>query len=82
VNLPEADGALVRDVGPGGPAAAAGIRPGDVITALNGQKTRTLEKFLGALHGTEPGEKARLEFISHGKASAVTVSVGAPPGSG
>lgn len=33
-------GARVREVSPGGPAAEAGLRPGDVILALNGTELR------------------------------------------
>jgi predicted metalloprotease with PDZ domain len=40
-------GARVREVSPGGPAAEAGLRPGDVITAINGT----------AIGGNEPARQ-------------------------
>ncbi len=42
LGLKEAKGALVSEVAPGGPAAEAGIRRGDVITAFNGKEVKTV----------------------------------------
>jgi S1-C subfamily serine protease len=82
LKLPNTDGVLVRDVAAGGPAAVAGLRVGDVVTGLNGQKAHTQEDFLGALRRTKPGDTAQVEFVRAGKTSTVTITVGALPGSG
>jgi serine protease Do len=81
LRLPSPDGALVREVAPGGPAAVAGIRPGDVIVSFNGQLTRTVEDFIGALRRTKPGDKATVEVVRDGKTTTMSVTVGAVPGS-
>jgi membrane-associated protease RseP (regulator of RpoE activity) len=39
---PEGEGILVRDVNSGSPAEKAGVKAGDVITALNGERIRTV----------------------------------------
>jgi len=82
LGLPAAEGVLVREVVPGGPAAAAGVKPGDVITGFNGQKTRTIEDFVGALRRTKPGDKATIEVIRAGETMTLNVTIGAVPGSG
>ena len=55
---PAQDGAYVGNVRPGTPADAAGLRSGDIITAVNGQPVRTaadLARLLAALPlGSEP----------------------------
>jgi serine protease Do len=39
---PDGEGILVRDVGSGSPAEKAGVKAGDVITSLNGERIRTV----------------------------------------
>jgi serine protease Do len=39
---PEGEGILVRDVNPGSPAEKAGVKAGDVITSVNGERIRTV----------------------------------------
>ncbi len=46
---PNAQGVVVLDVDPAGPAADAGMRPGDVIEQVNRQPVRSLEELRAAL---------------------------------
>jgi len=39
---PDGEGILVRDVNSGSPAEKAGVKAGDVITSLNGERIRTV----------------------------------------
>ncbi len=63
----ESDGVAVLGVTPGGPAAGAGLRAGDVVLALNGQSLaghgeppyRRLQELMSAV---EPGETVSLRF--------------------
>jgi S1-C subfamily serine protease len=70
-------GVLVRDVTAGDPAAMAGLRPGDVITAFAGEQVPTVEAFLGALRGVEPGDNVELSLLRGGKQQTVKLTVGA-----
>lgn len=49
-------GAVVLDVVPDGPADAAGMVPGDVITAVDGEPVRNVPDVLGELRRREPGD--------------------------
>ncbi|HEY4308254.1 MAG TPA: YidC/Oxa1 family insertase periplasmic-domain containing protein [Pirellulales bacterium] len=61
-------GALVRVVGPGTPAEAAGLKPNDVITALNGQPVLGPIEFHDLLLKTEPGQSFTLSIERGGDA--------------
>jgi serine protease DegQ len=56
LNLPGTDGVIVAATVPGGPAANAGVQPGDLILAVDAQPTRRPEDFLGALRRRAPGD--------------------------
>ncbi len=80
LRLPKAEGALVADVQPDGPAAAAGLRPGDVVTAVNGaavQDPRALARQVAALR---PGATAQLAVQRDGAAQVLAVTAQALPG--
>jgi serine protease Do len=55
VGLPERDGLLVRAVEDGGPAAAAGVEPGDLIVAAGGTDTPSVEALYTALDSVPAG---------------------------
>jgi serine protease DegQ len=56
LHLPGTDGVIVAATVPGGPAANAGVRPGDVILTVDAQPARRPEDFLGALRRRNPGD--------------------------
>jgi S1-C subfamily serine protease len=55
-------GATVADVVPGGPAEQAGLQPGDVITAVNGQTISSPEGLVPVLQRTKPGDTVTLTW--------------------
>jgi S1-C subfamily serine protease len=59
-------GVIVRTVQSGGPAANAGIVPGDVIVQLNGQPTTTLAMLQDILAGLTPGNTASVTIVVPG----------------
>jgi serine protease Do len=74
--LPKASGALVNSVEPNGPAARAGIEPGDVIMRFDGKPVTAssdLPRMVGLL---KPGTKAMVEVWRKGQLRTVTVTIG------
>jgi regulator of sigma E protease len=55
---------------PGGAAAAAGVKPGETITAFNGQSVKTWESLLEAIAARKPGETVKLS-LANGSATRV-----------
>ncbi len=53
-------GALVTAIDPAGPAAEANIRPGDLITEVNGQEIANADAFRKSLQQLKPGALLRL----------------------
>ena len=74
-NAPNTTGALVGDVTDGSAAAAAGIKPGDVIVALNGKPvpdSRNLKLMVGAV---APGSKIEVKVLRDGKDRTFNVTL-------
>jgi len=76
------DGALVSDVRPGGPADKAGMKPGDVITRLNGAPVHTSAEVAETVASLAPGEKAKIDVVRDGHERSLDARVGKFPESG
>ena len=63
-------------VSPGGPAARAGLRPGDVIIRFAGQRIGNATALLDAVRSRRPGAMIAITFIRHGVSHAVTLTLG------
>ena len=72
-------GALVAAVQPGGPAARAGIEPGDVIVGFAGHKIEQPEDVAGATLELEPGTHVTLELARGGTRRSAEVTLGTRP---
>lgn len=72
-------GALVSKVLPESPAAAAGLKPGDIIERFNEQEVATSSALPPLVGATKIGEKARLGVVRQGKTLMVEVTIGALP---
>jgi serine protease DegQ len=57
-NIKSTNGVIITGVLQNGPAAAAGIRPGDVITEVNGDPVNTVTGLLSAVAALKPGTPA------------------------
>ncbi len=77
--LPVKSGLLVAAVYLDGPAGKAGIRPGDVIYALNGRSISAPEELIRSIMATPPGKTVRLSVIRNKKRLSVLVRVGERP---
>jgi S1-C subfamily serine protease len=63
-------GALVSDLEPGGPAADAGLRAGDVVTAIGSEEVRGSGDLLSALRDYAPGDTVTLTVSGGGERQA------------
>lgn len=72
-------GALVAQVLDNGPAAKGGIKVGDVILSVNGQKIEESADLPHLVGNLKPGAKADMEIIRDGKRQTLNVIVGDMP---
>ena len=62
-NVKVKSGVIITGVLQNGPAAQAGIQPGDVIVAVNGKAVSTVAELLGAVAGLKPGIAAPVSVL-------------------
>jgi Do/DeqQ family serine protease len=79
LGLPRASGALVSNVAEGGPAAEAGLQPGDVVTTLNGVSVEHPDALGYRLATTGIGNRAVLGVIARGETRQVEMVLAPPP---
>jgi S1-C subfamily serine protease len=75
----ETAGAQVAEVVQGSPAAEAGLRQGDIITALGEESIASTEDLVAAIATREPGERVTLEVDRDAQKTAVKVTLGTQP---
>ena len=64
---------------PGSPAAAAGLRPGDVITAINGKAVSSTSQFIQTVDSYPPGTKLTLTIKRGGSTQQIPITLGTRP---
>jgi hypothetical protein len=69
----------LTEVVPGGPAARAGLQPGDAIARLGGRRTATLVELRRVLARFKAGSEVELERTRDGKSETVAVRLTAIP---
>lgn len=72
-------GIIVTEINPGGPADKAGLKQGDVIVTVDGQRFQSLDQLGKWMSGKKPGDKLSLQVLQNGTVSAVEVVLGAQP---
>jgi serine protease Do len=75
-NLATPEGALISNVERGGPADKAGLKAGDVIRSLNGQKIVSSVDLPSMVGLSTPGEKITLDIWRQGKPLQVSATLG------
>ena len=75
--LPRPEGALVNSVEDGGPAAKAGLQPGDVILQIGGARIDRSGDLPEQVADIKPGSTVPLQIIRQGKPTTLTVTIGA-----
>ena len=73
-------GALVAGVERDSPAAKAGLKPGDVVTALDGKAVRNPRDLARSVADIRPGAKADLKLWRDGAEASLRVDIAAQPG--
>ena len=73
------DGLFVTAVAPGGPSEAAGLREGDVITAVDGDPVSDPNRLALLTLTKKPGESVTVTYERDGKSAQTTIALGAQP---
>jgi serine protease Do len=76
---PAARGVLVAGVERGSPAARAGLRQGDQVVAINGERVETSRALVRNIAAIPPGQTVRLSVLRDGRPSEIPVQVGRRP---
>jgi len=72
-------GAAVGQVKSGSPAASAGLKAGDVITAFGGQTIQSPEDLTAAVGAKAPGDKVTVTYVRNGSTKTTQVTIGTRP---
>lgn len=75
LGLADTKGALIAQVDPAGPAAAAGLHPGDVVVEVAGQPVEDSRQFARMVAEARIGAGLPLQVVRNGRKMAATVSV-------
>jgi len=73
------EGLYVQSVVPGGPAAKAGLRQGDVITKIDGAPATSTVQLQELTLTKKPGDTVPLEYSRNGQSATATVTLGTQP---
>jgi serine protease DegQ len=76
---PKAIGVLIAGVEQNGPAEKAGVKPGDVLLAVNATPTPDAPAMLDAVAGLKPGSRARLKLRREERELELQVTVARRP---
>ncbi|HEY5047012.1 MAG TPA: DegQ family serine endoprotease [Rhizomicrobium sp.] len=76
VGARESKGAIVASVVPGGPAAKAGFKPGDLVLAVDGKAVEDSRELTRRVATLLAGSKATFTLVRDGKNQTVTAMIG------
>jgi len=77
--LNQKQGAIVAGVLQGGPADKAGIKPGDVLTSVNGEEITDTTRLLNVIAQIKPGTHAEVHLVRKNKDMDLDVMIGKRP---
>jgi len=75
----QTDGVLIREVPPGGPAAAAGLQAGDIIVKLGDRVVSSADDLILAIRSYRIGESVTIEYIRSGDRRTTKALLGERP---
>ena len=75
-HLSASEGAYVAEVAQNGPAQAAGIQSGDIVTKIGDEKITSADSLLLAVRTHAVGDTVDVEFVRNGKTQSTKVTLG------
>lgn len=72
-------GAIIAAVVRGGPADKAGIRPGDILLAVEGKNVKDATEMLNLIAQLKPGQKAKVTVERRAQQNVLELTVGKRP---
>lgn len=75
LELPDTKGVLVSNVRPGSSADKAGVKRGDIIVAINGEKVEDGNALRNKVASTQPGTEIKLTVLREGKQEELTATL-------
>ncbi|MCC6946972.1 MAG: DegQ family serine endoprotease [Bradyrhizobiaceae bacterium] len=79
LGLKEQGGALVADVQPNTPAAKAGIKVGDAILSVDGERLKDARDLSRRVAAKQPGASVKLQVLRDGKEQTISVTLAKLP---
>jgi serine protease Do len=79
LNLKSTRGALIADVVKDSPAEKGGLKPGDVIVAINGRPVADNNQLTRDVGAVQPGSNVKLDVVREGKQRTIDVKVAPRP---
>ncbi|MFZ0393654.1 MAG: Do family serine endopeptidase [Terracidiphilus sp.] len=70
------NGVLVQQVQPGGPADKAGLKPGDIITSIDGREVKDGDDLVNDIASRRPGTDVHLGYLRNGQQQDAAVTIG------
>ena len=77
--LDSTDGALIIEVVEDGPSAKSGLRHGDVILEVDGEKIRSNRELIDRISSRQPGDEVKLTVFRNGEKIQIKVELGERP---
>ena len=77
--LPSSEGALIAGIVRGAPADKAGIKPGDILLAVDDKPVKDAQIMLEVIAAQQPGHNARFKLRREGKEVDLSVVIGKRP---
>jgi serine protease Do len=74
LKLPATGGVLISDIAPDSPAQGAGVKLGDIVTAIDGMRVESVPMFMTGLLSHPPGEKVKLDVLRAGAPVSFEIS--------
>ena len=70
---------VIVQLDPSGPAASAGLQPGDIVTAVNGHQVTDQDPLGNLIFAHKPGDSVQLTINRNGSSQTVSVTLGTRP---